>query len=141
VILHVDFAVRDIERSLAFYTQKLAFRVADDGIVCGALARFLSEGASDRVRLVLLRCAPVGSQLELVHFEPPTGTSLPAIHPGSMTMMVKDLDAEIARLRASGVDPISETYDVELPSTGKTRICFFQDPDGHRIELLELVRP
>jgi catechol 2,3-dioxygenase-like lactoylglutathione lyase family enzyme len=141
MILHVDFVVRDVERSLAFYTQKLAFRVADDGTVDGALARFLSEGASDRVRLVLLKCAPVGSQLELVHFETPAGTPPPAIRPGSVTVMVKDLDAEIARLRASGVDPISETYGVELPSTGKTRVCFFEDPDGHRIELLGLVRP
>ena len=141
MILHVDFVVRDLERSLAFYTQKLAFRVADDGIVGGALARFLSEGASDHVRLVLLKCAPVGSQLELVYFEPLAGTMPPAIRPGSMTVMVKDLDAEIARLRASGVDPISETYGVELPSTGKARICFFEDPDGHRIELLGLVRP
>lgn len=53
-----------------------------------------------------------------------------------MALVVDDLDAELAKLARKGIEPERPPYS---PGGREEvgRICFVQDPDGYRIELID----
>jgi lactoylglutathione lyase len=53
---------------------------------------------------------------------------------GHIALAVDDLDATLARLKEEGIEPEREPYRVR---EGGSRLCFVQDPDGYRVELIE----
>ena len=53
---------------------------------------------------------------------------------GHIAVSVDDLDATLAELAALGIEPERPPYSVR---EGGSRLCFVQDPDGYRIELIE----
>jgi lactoylglutathione lyase len=53
---------------------------------------------------------------------------------GHVAIGVSDLDATLARLEEQGIEPERPPYTVR---EGGSRLCFVQDPDGYRIELIE----
>ena len=53
---------------------------------------------------------------------------------GHIAVGVDDLDATLAQLSEQGIEPEREPYRVR---EGGSRLCFVQDPDAYRIELIE----
>ena len=53
---------------------------------------------------------------------------------GHIAIGVDVLDATLARLGEQGIEPEREPYRVR---EGGSRLCFVQDPDSYRIELIE----
>jgi lactoylglutathione lyase len=53
---------------------------------------------------------------------------------GHIAVGVGDLDGTLARLKGQGIEPERPPYQVR---EGGSFICFIQDPDGYRIELIE----
>jgi lactoylglutathione lyase len=53
---------------------------------------------------------------------------------GHIALGVDDLDDTLAALAQVGIEPEREPYRVH---EGGSRICFVQDPDGYRIELID----
>ena len=53
---------------------------------------------------------------------------------GHVAFAVDDLDRTLAQLAAQGIEPEREPYRVR---EGGSRLCFVQDPDGYRIELID----
>jgi lactoylglutathione lyase len=53
---------------------------------------------------------------------------------GHIALAVDDLDETLERLKAQGIEPEREPYRVR---EGGSRLCFVQDPDGYRIELID----
>jgi lactoylglutathione lyase len=53
---------------------------------------------------------------------------------GHIAIGVDDLDATLGRLKEQGIEPEREPYRVRK---GGSRLCFVQDPDSYRIELIE----
>jgi lactoylglutathione lyase len=53
---------------------------------------------------------------------------------GHVAIGVDDLDGTLARLAQQGIEPEREPYRVR---EGGSRLCFVQDPDSYRIELIE----
>jgi len=53
---------------------------------------------------------------------------------GHVAIGVDDLDGTLARLAEQGIEPEREPYRVR---EGGSRLCFVQDPDGYRVELIE----
>jgi lactoylglutathione lyase len=53
---------------------------------------------------------------------------------GHIAVGVDDLDATLAQLAEQGIEPEREPYRVR---EGGSRLCFVQDPDSYRIELIE----
>lgn len=121
---HVALKVEDLEDGMSFYGDVL------DGELIGRESA--GERASDVAyaafrladkRIYLFEEAPYEAA-GLV--EPlPTGV----LHVG---FVVPDVDAAYESLRADGVPFFMKPTDF-----GSLRICFFSDPDGVRIELLE----
>jgi lactoylglutathione lyase len=53
---------------------------------------------------------------------------------GHIAIGVDDLEATLGRLKEQGIEPEREPYRVR---EGGSRLCFVQDPDSYRIELIE----
>jgi lactoylglutathione lyase len=53
---------------------------------------------------------------------------------GHIAIAVDDLDESLSQLSAQGITPEREPYRVR---EGGSRLCFVNDPDGYRIELIE----
>jgi lactoylglutathione lyase len=53
---------------------------------------------------------------------------------GHIALAVDDLDATLEQLAGQGIEPERPPYRV---SEGGSRICFVNDPDGYRIELID----
>ena len=53
---------------------------------------------------------------------------------GHVALAVDDLDGTLERLSSQGIEPERPPYTVRA---GGSRLCFVQDPDGYRVELIE----
>ena len=53
---------------------------------------------------------------------------------GHIALSVDDLDDTLAQLKDQGIEPEREPYRVR---EGGSLLCFVQDPDGYRIELID----
>jgi lactoylglutathione lyase len=53
---------------------------------------------------------------------------------GHIALAVDDLDATLERLKKQGIEPEREPYRVR---EGGSRLCFVQDPDQYRVELID----
>ena len=53
---------------------------------------------------------------------------------GHIAIGVEDLDATLAALKEQGIEPERPPYSVR---EGGSRLCFVNDPDGYRIEIIE----
>ena len=122
--LHTMYRITDPEKSRAFY-EALGFTFSRDMDIVRngereATNYFFSLGDADDV--LELTYNHDGRTYEL-------GTGY-----GHIAVGVDDLDETLAELHEQGIDPEREPYRVR---EGGSRICFVNDPDGYRIELID----
>lgn len=117
---HVRYQVTDIERSIAFYTQRLGFNLE---MKAGTAFAAVLLG---RLRLILGGPGSSGSR------PMPDGREQTPGGWNRILIYVDDLNADIERLRAQGVPCRNE---VEAGPGGKQ--IQIEDPDGNPIELHE----
>jgi lactoylglutathione lyase len=53
---------------------------------------------------------------------------------GHIAITTQDMDSALSRLKEQGIEPERSPYTIR---EGGPRLCFVQDPDGYRIELIE----
>jgi lactoylglutathione lyase len=112
---HVGVYVRDLERSLAFYEKLFGFKV---------VKRFTSGEAE-------IGLLDVGDGLlELVQRPGSPGTP-PVGNWSHLALHEPDFDDKVKTLEGMGVGKRLVTM------ANGNRLCFFQDPDGHTLELME----
>jgi len=124
-LVHTAYRVGDIERSVAFY-ETIGFREY--------IRLPLRDASMQDIGVNVFMALPDdGPRLELTHvfgvdrYDIGTGYN----HIG---VTVDDLDATLERLAAHGIEPEGPPFE---PVENGARICFFPDPDGYRVELLE----
>jgi lactoylglutathione lyase len=122
-LIHTCYRITDIGRSVAFY-EALGFKeVGRIPIRDEAINVFMNQpGDGDMPRLELTYNDGVDSY-EL-------GTAY-----GHIAITCDDIDATLARLKEQGIDPEKPPYSVR---EGGNRLAFVRDPDGYRIEILEM---
>lgn len=121
---HVALRVRDIERSIAFYTQRLG------------MAEMLRLNYSDgSLFLVYLRITD-DQYLELFPYGEGSTPGREVVAINHFCLTVTDLDATIAGLAAAGV-PLTRPLKMGVDGN---RQAWIEDPDGTRIELMEMGR-
>lgn len=120
---HVAFRVADLEASVGWY-----------GAAFGAREAFRARHPDGSTQLVYLEFAP-GQFVELF----PNGKNPIPLPPepigyGHTCLIVEALDAALAHLATLGVRP------AVAARTGRAgqRLAFVEDPDGNRIELMEI---
>jgi lactoylglutathione lyase len=122
--LHTMVRITDPERSRAFY-EALGFRFSGDFDIVRdgqleATNYFYSLGDADDV-------------LELTYNHDGRTYEIGTAY-GHVAVGVDDLDGTLVRLAEQGIEPERPPYSVR---EGGSRLCFVQDPDGYRVELIE----
>jgi catechol 2,3-dioxygenase-like lactoylglutathione lyase family enzyme len=115
----VSVPVSDVDRAKEFYVEKAGFNLDHDHTV------------SDEIRFVQL--TPPGSPASIA-----IGKGVTEAQPGSvegLQLVVKEIEAAHADLSSRGV----EVSDVQDFPWG--RFVFFQDPDGNKWAVQEIVIP
>ncbi|HSS80276.1 MAG TPA: VOC family protein [Gaiellaceae bacterium] len=120
-LIHTCYRITDPERSVAFYEALGLEKRREMPIRDEAMNYFLGVPSQDLPELELTYNFGVDS------YELGTGY-------GHIALTVEDLDGTLERLAAQGIEPEREPYQVR---EGGSRLCFVQDPDGYRIELIE----
>lgn len=141
-LFHVNICVRDMERSINFYSS-LGFKKVNDftlddptvGEALGLKAR--------KLRGVFMRLgddenAPV---LDLVQFidPPPQGQPYPSLNNIGICRIaftVDDIDKTYEELKAKKVDFVAPLKKIDGPGGAKIGVVCFKDPDGTVLELL-----
>jgi lactoylglutathione lyase len=125
-LFETHLTVRDLERSLAFYRDRLGLTVAHR--VPPRNAAFLWLGAPGRAMLGLwgVGSAPLGLQLHL-----------------AFAVCLDDVVAAPARLRQQGITPLSfsgePTDEPVVLGWMPAAAVYFNDPDGHSLEYLAML--
>ena len=144
----IGITVSDLDRSADFYLRVLDFErqgeiVEMEGSVLETLTGvFAAHARSARLRL--------GSEcLELTEYLAPRGRSIPEDTRSNdhsfqhAAIIVSDMDAAYARLRAAKVEHASSSPQ-RLPdwnaNAGGIRAFYFKDPDRHVLEVLQFPR-
>jgi lactoylglutathione lyase len=122
--LHTMLRVVDAERSRAFYEALgMEFRrespIVRNGETEATLYFLGFPGQEEELELTVNHD---GRSYEL-------GTAY-----GHIAIGVDDLEATLARLQEQGIEPERPPYQVR---EGGNWLCFVQDPDGYRIELID----
>lgn len=123
-IHHIAFACHDIHAQEKFYSRHFGFK------------RVWTFNEKQPNEFLMLRSGPCCLEL----FPKPEGTSADArggeqsIGFRHLAFSVDKLEPAIAALEADGIK-VESILD-KLPVPG-LRICFFNDPEGNRIELME----
>ena len=122
--LHTMYRITDPERSRAFYEALgLEYRRELPIVREGELeATNYFFGVPDQEEELELTLNHDGRTYDL-------GTGY-----GHIALGVDDLDGTLDRLREQGIEPERPPYSVR---EGGSRLCFVQDPDGYRVELIE----
>ena len=122
-LIHTCYRITDIDRSTEFY-KALGFEEMGRIPIRGeAINVFMNlPGDGDMPRLELTYNIGVDS------YELGTGY-------GHIAVTTDDLDAMLANLAQQGIEPEKPPYSVR---EGGSRLCFVRDPDGYRVELLEM---
>jgi catechol 2,3-dioxygenase-like lactoylglutathione lyase family enzyme len=144
-VLHVNVNCSDFARSKAFY-ERLGFReiltVEPRGL--GDVAAAVGLGPEYEVRGALLVHEQSGFLLDLLEWKSPRDLEPPhqrLNHLGlaRLAFTTSDLTGDVAKLRADGVQFLSEAPGVVPDGLGgSTRFIAFRDPDGTVLELVEL---
>ena len=120
-LVHTNVRVRDIDASLRFY-EALGFE---------RRGRLQFEGSYN----VYLGVPGDGDTLELTVNEDRDEAYDIGSGYGHVALTVEDLDELLERLARQGIEPEKPPY--HPGGRSEFRICFVEDPDGYRIELID----
>jgi catechol 2,3-dioxygenase-like lactoylglutathione lyase family enzyme len=139
----VGFTVSDMDRSLAFFENVLAFEKLSDVEVTGSEYERLQGVFPLRMRVVRLRLG--AETLELTEYLAPRGRPIPVDSRSNdgwfqhVAIIVSDMQKAYAHLRRHRVEHASSGPQ-RLPDWNRTaggiEAFYFKDPDGHVLEVL-----
>jgi catechol 2,3-dioxygenase-like lactoylglutathione lyase family enzyme len=140
----IGFTVSDMDRSVAFYSDVLTFKLISDVEVDGPEYDTLWGIFGVRARVVRMQLGE--QQLELIEFlSPPDLRPIPMpsyshdLWFQHFAIVVRDMEAAWAHVRKHHVRQISprpQTIPVSNVAAAGIKAIKFRDPDGHNLELL-----
>ena len=145
-VWHFSFTVADIDRSIAFYRDLLGFELIHRQEQANEYTARLVGYPDAHLRVVQFAIPgqPRGvstHDLELVEYVHPLGRArkIEIRDPGEahLCIAVDDADAWFERLHAAGVDFNSPPNDITAGVNLGGKACYFRDPDGATLELLQ----
>ncbi len=153
---HVSLTVRDVEKSIEFYTKALGMKLLRKSVVNPTGTRYVNAFVYNGH--FFLELIPAETSALIPNQRPAT---FPAAMRGTigithLGVRVKDLDAAVAKMKAAGAMAIDKPIQVDKvetiffakgvdpkikyfkePRKKPWRVALFSDPDGVTIELIE----
>lgn len=141
-VSHVGLCVSDLDRALRFYCDGLGFEMAEAYDVGNEVAHTLEVSGDVELRSQMVQRD--GMKVELLAWASPGVTGTPSAHRNHrglthLSFTVAGIEAAAAHLVECGGTVIESTRTrIEFPG-GYNDLIFLADPDGTRVELMELV--
>lgn len=138
---HTGITVSNLEHSLAFWRDVLGFEFSHAAHQKGELAQEITGVEGAEIKLAVLK-TPGEHKIELLEYLAPADRKRANLRPcdvGSVhvALHVKDLDAVLAQIAASGWEAAGEPQTLQSgPNAGK-RVVYVRDPDGTIIEFMQ----
>jgi catechol 2,3-dioxygenase-like lactoylglutathione lyase family enzyme len=136
---HTSVVVDDLAAAIVFFTA-LGMTVEGKAPIEGPWVDRINNLENVRVDIVMMRTPDGHGRLELTKFHHPKLIKIePAIAPpnalGLRSIMfgVENLDATVARLRATGAEPVGEVAQYE----DRYRLCYMRGPAGIIVALAQ----
>ena len=142
-VVAVGLTVSDLASERAFFTEVLGFERGVERESMGEGTERLTGVFGAHTRSERLRLG--AEEIELTEFLAPRGRAIPADSRSNdlwfqhIAIVVADMDAAYARLRQHGVRHVSSSpqrLPDWNPNAGGIRAFYFQDPDGHNLEII-----
>ena len=143
-VFHVNINVTDFDRSLAFYQMlgfKIILNIGEGPNKANDIGLNIPDSVG-RAALLALSDDPRATRIDLIEWKHPMteGASYAHLyHTGinRLALFTKNLDEEYARLKAAGVEMVSEPVMMSAGKKAGARFFCFKDPDGTFLELIE----
>ena len=166
-IHHMSFTVADLERTVAFYRDVVGMRLVErkhrqaadlgtalfgepEGGLAGA-APHLAGAARDSgvagdlcvqsAEILIANMELGGVRMEFIQYVDPAGRPYPGdpsvAGSAHIAILTQDIESEFRRLQAAGVRFHTPVRTVRDPGRPVWRWCYFRDPDGICVELVE----
>ena len=139
----VGITVREMDRSLDFYTKVLGFTKVDDLEYHGEQVEKLKGIFGINIRVVRLQ---LGDEfIELTDYLTSGGRSIPEDQKSNdlffqhIAIVVNDMDKAYQHLRKFNVEHVStapQTLPKSIPEAEGVKAFYFHDPDNHNLELI-----
>ena len=121
-ILHSMIRVKDIDKSMKFYTELLGLKKTHEIKLDDCILHFLKGEDSD-------------FEIELTqNFENPADGYTTGSAFGHFALETKDMDEFDKKLKAFGGEYLYEPYVMD---EAQSKIAFIKDPDGNEIEIIQ----
>ena len=139
---HTGVTVSNLERSLAFWRDVLAFELSHTAHQTGELAREITGVAGAEIRLAVLK-SPGGHKFYLLEYlAPPDRKRNVDLRPCDLghvhvTLIVDDLDAALERIAAFGWKAAGKPQILKSGPNARKRVVYVRDPDGTTIEFMQ----
>ncbi|WP_457324666.1 VOC family protein, partial [Roseateles sp. P5_E11] len=131
---HVAVRVPNFEQAIAWYTEKLDFRVVHQWPYADQQLAYIAPATDDAFFVEILGGGNPPPIPKSVYSDLGDSLRLAGYH--HFCINVDDMDATVAELRRRGVTIVTEPF--ELPVIGR-RLAFIADPFGNLIELAQVV--
>jgi catechol 2,3-dioxygenase-like lactoylglutathione lyase family enzyme len=139
----VGFTVKDMERSVKFYTEVLGFQKISDEEIYGEEIETLKGVFGIHLRIVRMK---LGDEIiELTDYLTTGGRSIPEDAKSNdllfqhIAIVVSDMEKAFIQLRKHSVEFVSttpQTLPKTIPAAEGIKAFYFHDPDHHNLELI-----
>ena len=136
---HTGFVVKDLERSLEFYTDVVGMKLVRLVERTGSPISQVVGYPNCHLKIALVSAGDGGHMLELLQYVQPPSADRPTeersvIGGSHLAVEVDDIQQTYQDLLDRGAQKLNPPVDV---APGRTA-CYLQDPEGNWLELLEL---
>lgn len=146
-VLHFSFTVRDIERTVGWYTDVLGLELVHRQVGDNHYTRTL-VGVPDAVlqvaqfRLPGVRSTYSSHMLELIEYssggiEGEKASPINRVGGAHLGFLVTDIHRRYRDLLAVGVEFVNPPVEITEGANAGGFACYFHDPDGNVLELLQ----
>jgi catechol 2,3-dioxygenase-like lactoylglutathione lyase family enzyme len=140
-VVRVGYTVHDLDRVVAFFRQVLDFELLEESLPSDETAPNSLEAKMPRTARLLLGA----EKIELTQYAA-AGRPIPEDSASNdlwfehLAIVVSDMDRAYQRLAAHGVFSVTtgrpQTIPMSNPAAGGIRAFYFEDPEGHVLELI-----
>ena len=136
---HTGFVVKDLDKSVAFYSEVVGLEVVSRGETDGGPVAQIVGYEHSHLKLAALGIDRKGGHiLELIEYVRPVSAERPTeeravLGASHLAFNVTDMEGTFQRLLDNGAKKLNAPVEV---APGKSA-CYLQDPDGNWIELIE----
>jgi catechol 2,3-dioxygenase-like lactoylglutathione lyase family enzyme len=142
-VSHVSIVVKNMDRSVEFYSSALGFRKVSDATFWGTEFDNLNGLFGLNMRVVKMQLG--NETVELVDYLTAGGRAIPEDSKANdrwfqhIAIVVSDMEKAFAQLKRFGVEYVStlpQTIPASNIAAAGIKAFYFRDPDGHTLELI-----